>query len=198
MKVCRAVFWTPFAATAIALSSLLAIITPTLRSQEEEKPENSLCPSQGCDWLTQEAERFKALAANDTSPTFSLTISPGTRNKKISEYRVGDNMWITIVQTNLTNHDIYCLLSSEDYEAIDEDGKPLERRHRGTTPLGYDCGIGAGGSSIPNEILINRVFKLDRPGKYVIRVSRQEPFVKDEKGESPIVWSNPITITIIG
>jgi hypothetical protein len=47
-------------------------------------------------------------------------------------------------------------------------------------------------------ILINRVFKLDRPGKYVIRVSRKEPFVKDEKGESPVIWSNPITITITG
>jgi hypothetical protein len=61
----------------------------------------------------------------------------------------------------------------------------------------YDCGIGAGGS-IPNEILINRVFKLDRPGKYIIRVSRREPFVKDEKGEPPVIWSNPITITITG
>ena len=147
---------------------------------------------------SQDGVRLHRLAKHDTSPTFSLTLSPGTRNNIISEYRVGDDMWLTIVVTNLTNHDIYCSLWSEDYEAIDEDGKPLERRHRGTMPQTYDCGIGAGGSSIPNEILINRFFKLDRPGKYTIRVSRKEPFVKDEKGGSPVIWSNPITITIFG
>jgi hypothetical protein len=184
---------------ALFFAGMLVILTPTLRSQDAGKPESSSClPGQGCDWLTPEVGRLKALAANDKSPTYSLTLSPGTRNKKISEYRAGSDMWITITQTNLTNHDVYCSLWSEDYEAIDEDGKPAERYHRGTESNTYDCVIAAGGSSIPNEILINRVFKLDRPGKYVIRVSRKEPFVKDEKGEPPVVWSNPITITITG
>jgi Na+-transporting NADH:ubiquinone oxidoreductase subunit NqrC len=154
--------------------------------------------------FSQDGARLHALAANDTSPTFSLTLSPGLRNKIVSEYRVGSDMWMTIVQTNLTNHDIDC--SDEDaggydrmygYEAIDEDGKPVERRHQGTESYNHGCGIGAGGN-VTSEFLLNRVFKLDRPGKYVIRVSRQVPFVKDEKGESPVVWSNPITITIIG
>ena len=199
MKVYRAVFRSRLSAVATVLAGLLVILAPASRSQDAEKPENSSClPGQGCDWLTPEAERLQALAANDKSPTFSLTVSPGTRNKIVSEYRVGSDMWITIIQTNLTKHDIYCSLWSEDYEAVDEDGKPVEKRHRGAERDTYDCGIGAGGNSVPNEILINRVFKLDRPGKYVIRMSRQEPFVKDEKGESPIVWSNPITITIIG
>jgi hypothetical protein len=181
----------------LILACFLVILIPDLRSQEAEKPVPPCRPGQGCDWLTAEGKRIEALAANDTSPTFSLTLSPGTRNKNISEYRVGDNMWITIRVTNLTNHDIYCSLWSEDYEVIDEDGKPLERRHRGTERGTYDCALGAGGSD-PNEILINRFFKLDRPGKYVIRVSRPEPFVKDEKGAPPVIWSNPITITITG
>jgi len=183
---------------SLILASLLVMFAPTLRSQEAQKPEDSSCrPGQGCDWRTAEVERLQAQAANDKSPTFSLTLSPGTRNKNISEYQVGSDMWITIIQTNLTKHDIYCSLWSEDYEAVDEDGKPVEKRHRGTERGTYDCGIGAGGNSIPNEILINRFFKLNRPGKYTIRVSRQEPFVKDEKGEPPVVWSNPITITVV-
>jgi len=183
----------------LILASLLAIMTPTLRSQDAEKPKDSSCPSQECDWLTRDAERLQALAAKDTSPTFSLTLT-----SKSPEYRVGDDMWMTIVQTNLTNHDIDC--SSENaggydrmygYEAVDEDGKPAQRYHQGTESYDHGGGIGAGGH-VSLMILINRVFKLDRPGKYVIRVSRKEPFVKDEKGESPVIWSNPITITITG
>jgi len=164
---------------ASVFACFVAIVTPTLRSQD--------------------GARLQALAANDKSPTFSLELT-----SKSPEYRVGDNMWMTIVQTNLTNHDIDCSMDGDsgynrmfDYEAIDEDGKPVEKRHHGTEGYQHGCGIGAGGS-IPSEFLLDRVFKLDRPGKYVIRVSRKEPFVKDEKGESPVIWSNPITITITG
>jgi hypothetical protein len=28
-------------------------------------------------------------------------------------------------------------------------------------------------------------------------MSREEPFVEDEKGEAPVIWSNPITITVL-
>jgi hypothetical protein len=152
----------------------------------------------------QDTERLEALAANDTSPTFTLTLSPGTRNKIISEYRVGDDMWMTIVMTNLTNHDIDASVAGDSsydrmfgYEAIDEDGKPVKERHHGTEGYNHTAGIGAGGN-VTREFLLNRAFKLDRPCKYVIRVSRKEPFVKDEKGEPPVIWSNPITITITG
>lgn len=167
----------------LILASLLVISTPALHSQD--------------------GERLHALAANDTTPTFSLTLSPGTRNKKISEYRVGDDMWLTIVMTNLTNHDIDC--SEEDaggydrtfgYEAIDESGKPVEARKQGTESHNHGCSMAAG-ERLPGEILIDRVFKLNKPGRYTIRVSRREPFVEDEKGESPLVWSNPITITVV-
>jgi len=183
MKVSRAISRNPNLAMAMAVVGMLFVAVPALRAQD--------------------AERLQALAANDTYPTFALTLSPGTRNKIISEYHVGDDMWITIVMTNLTNHDIDCSSQGAGgydrmygYEAIDEEGKPVEKRHQGTESYDHGGGIGAGGS-VPDEILINRVFKLNRPGKYTIRVSRQEPFVKDEKGEPPVVWSNPITITVV-
>jgi hypothetical protein len=165
----------------LILASLLVILTPALRAQD--------------------AERLQALAANDTYPTFSLTLTSGTRNKIMSEYRVGDDMWLTIVQTNLTNHDIDCSsvwggIDRNEYEATDEDGKPAVRYHRGTESYTHLCILPAG-ARLPDEVLINRVFKLNRPGKYTIRVSRQEPFVKDEKGEPPVIWSNPITITVL-
>jgi hypothetical protein len=106
-------------------------------------------------------------------------------------------MWITIIQTNLTKHDIYCTSNRDDYEGTDEDGKPVEQYHRGTEPYTHGCILPAGAQT-PNEYLVNRVFKFDRPGKYVIRVSRREPFLKDEKGEPLVIWSNPITIIITG
>jgi hypothetical protein len=192
MKANRAVLRIILVAGALTFAIHISL------AQDAEKPEASSCrPGQGCDWLTPEAERLEALAVNDKSPTFSLTLSPGTRNKVASEYRLGSDMWMTVVQTNLTKHDIYCLSNSEDYEATDEDGKPVEQYHRGNILPTYDCGIGPGGS-IPHEILINRIFKFHCPGKYVIRVSRREPFLKDEKGVPLVVWSDPITITITG
>jgi hypothetical protein len=186
-------------------ASLFVILTPTLYSQDAEKPEDSTClPGQGCDWHTPEAKRLEALAAKDTYPTFLLTLSSGTRNKIISEYRIGDDMWMTIIQANLTDHDIDCSMEDAggydrmyEYEAIDEDGKAVEKRHRGTESHNHSS-ILPPGANDPNEFLLNRVFKLDRPGKYVIRVSRQEPFLKDEKGMPLVVWSNPIIITITG
>jgi len=182
MKTHRAIFRNPHIATAIAVVGLLCFATPALRAQD--------------------GERLQALAANDAYPTFSLTLSPSLRNNIISEYRVGDEMWITITMTNLTNHDIDC--SSEwgsfdrmfQYEATDDDGKPVEKRHQGIQSYNHGGGIGAGGS-VPDEFQLERVFKMTRPGKYTIRVSRQEPFVKDEKGEPPVIWSNPITVTVV-
>jgi hypothetical protein len=157
---------------------LLVVLVPALRSQD--------------------AERLQALATSDASPTFSLALS-----SKSPEYRIGSQMWFTIAQTNLTKHDIDCTSDWDgidrmyQYEATDEDGKPVEKRHRGTESYTHGCTMAAG-EHLSNEIQLERVFKLDRPGKYIIRVSRPEPFVKDEKGEHPVIWSNPITITITG
>jgi hypothetical protein len=136
---------------------------------------------------------------NDTYPTFSLTLKA-----KAPEFRVGSLVRITITQTNLTKHEIDCteewtgIDSSYQYEATDEDGKPAEEKPRGTGAFDvHNCSIPPGGSS-DNSVLVDRIFKFDRPGKYVIRVSRREVDLKDEKGEPLVVWSNPITITITG
>jgi hypothetical protein len=139
----------------------------------------------------QDGDRLAALAANDTYPTFSLTLT-----SKSPEYRIGSKMWITIVQTNLTNHDIDCSYT-DHFEAIDEDGKKIKEYSWVPELYAHGCGIGAG-EKYSHMQQLERVFKFDRPGKYIIRVSRKEPFLMDEKGESIVVWSNPITIQITG
>ncbi|MGD0857818.1 MAG: hypothetical protein ABR912_00740 [Terracidiphilus sp.] len=136
---------------------------------------------------------------DDTYPTFSLTVS-----SKASEFRVGSPVRITITQTNLTNHVIDSTSTwtgidiSYHYEATDEDGKPAEEKPRGVGGRDVHPSNILPGGSVDRSILIDRIFKFDRPGKYVIRVSRQEPDLTDEKGEPLVVWSNPITINIIG
>jgi hypothetical protein len=149
----------------------------------------SLMVTQGL--KAQDGERLAALAANDTYPTFSLTLA-----SKSAEYRIGSKMWITIVQTNLTNHDIDCSYT-DHFEAIDEDGKQIKEYSWVPELYAHGCTLDAGQTD-KNMQQIERVFKFERPGKYSIRVSRKEPFLKDEKGESPVVWSNPITIQITG
>ena len=135
----------------------------------------------------------------DIYPTFSLTLKA-----KAPEFRVGSLIRITITQTNLTKHEIDCSInwtgidSTYGYEATDEDGKPAEEKPRGHGAFaGYNCNLPPG-ESVDRSILIDRIFKFDRPGKYVIRVSRQEPDLTNEKGEPLVVWSNPITIHITG
>lgn len=137
--------------------------------------------------------------ANETSPTFSLTLS-----SRSPEYRIGTDMWIRILQTNLTNHAIDCTEEWDGidraylYEAKDQDGKAAEKRHRGNAGFDVHACTMAKGEHATREILINRVFKFDQPGKYTLRVGRREPDLTDEKGEPLVVWSNPITITITG
>jgi hypothetical protein len=141
--------------------------------------------------ISQDGARLHALAANDTYPTFSLTLT-----SKSPEYRIGSTMWITIVQTNLTNHDIDCSYT-DHFEAIDEDGKEIKEHSWVPELYAHGCTLDAGHTDKSMQQL-ERVFKFDRPGKYTIRVKRWEPFLTDEKGEPLVVWSNPITITIIG
>jgi len=139
----------------------------------------------------QDAERLQALAANDTYPTFSLTLA-----SKSPEYRIGSKMWITIVQTNLTNHDIDCSYT-DHFEAIDEDGRQIKEYSWVPELYAHGCTLDARQTD-KNMQQLERVFRFDRPGKYTIRVSRKEPFLNDEKGEPLVVWSNAITILITG
>ncbi len=156
---------------AIALAGLLAACFPPLRAQD--------------------GDRLAALAANDTYPTFSLTLSA-----KSPEYHLGSTVWITVVLTNLTNHDIDCS-DTYHYEAIDDYGVPIKERHRVPEDYAHGCEVGAGGK-VSHMFQLERAFNFDHPGKYRVRAKRKEPFLTDEKGEQKVVYSNWMTITITG
>jgi hypothetical protein len=143
-----------------------------------------------------------------TAPSFTLTLSAGLRDKSTSEFRAGSKVWITIVQKNLTNQPIDCtevssngVDSSYRYDVRDEDGNAAEKVVRPHMELDsadiHPCNLAAGDSLI-GETQISRVYKFDRPGKYVIQVSRFDPEIKDDQGNPLKVLSNTITITITG
>ena len=143
-----------------------------------------------------------------TAPSLTLTLSAELRNKSISEFRVGSKVWITVKMTNITDHTIDCSgwygdagNMSNSFDVRDEDGKPVDKvvhQHpEMDTPSHYSRGIPSGESDI-DEVQMERVYKLDRPGKYVIQVSRPDIDFKDDKGNFVIVKSNSITITITG
>jgi hypothetical protein len=143
-----------------------------------------------------------------TKPSFTVTLSPGLRNKNLSEFRVGSKVWIAITQANTTNHTIDCSGLARNgidtfyfYDVRDEDGNPAEKLVR--PHMGLDagqptwCSILAGGSHLDEE-QISRIYKFDRPGRYTIQVSRFDPEIKDDQGNPLKVLSNTITITITG
>lgn len=149
-----------------------------------------------------------AASAQDTAPTFTLTLKAGLRNKDISEFRAGSKVWITIVQKNISNHaiDVSGVYSGGVnkeflYDVVDEDGKPAEKVAEPHPELNAQSPfwrqIPAGESDL-TEALLSRIYKFDRPGKYTIQVSRPEPVLKDEAGKPVVEKSNLITITITG
>lgn len=179
---------TKLAVRRLLFASLIVILTLVLRAQN--------------------GARIHALAKNDTSPTFSLTLSPGLRNKSVSEFRVGSKVWITITQKNLTNQPIDCteinrggVDSAYHYDVRDENGNVAEKVVKPQMELDSadirPCNLAAG-DSLVGEIQISRLYKLHRPGKYAVQVSRFDPTVKDEDGNPLKVTSNTITITITG
>jgi hypothetical protein len=146
--------------------------------------------------------------AQNAAPSFTLTLSGGLRDKSITEFRAGSKIWITIIQKNLTSHPIDCteitkngVDSSYRYDVRDEDGNVTEklvRSHMELDPADiHPCNLAAG-ESLTGETQISRVYKFDRPGKYVIQVSRFDPDVKDDEGNPLKVLSNTVTITIAG
>jgi hypothetical protein len=143
-----------------------------------------------------------------SAPSFTLTLSPGTRNKNISEFRVGSKVWITIKMTNITEHTIDHSDWHSDagemsylWDVNDEDGKPVAKivhLHPELDTASYYWGAISPGESEIGEVQLNRVYKFDRPGKYVIQVSRPDIDFKDANGNFVNVKSNIITITITG
>jgi hypothetical protein len=148
---------------------------------------------------------FMAMCATAQSTNPAFTLNLGT--KKI-EVRASDDVWIKIVQTNVSNHRIDCKYTGGNavnrqyrYEVTDEDGNPAEKvvPSAHVPPPGdyMQCELDPGESNT-NTICLSNVFKLDRPGKYTVQVWRDDPDTKDSEGNPTKVYSNTITITITG
>jgi len=143
-----------------------------------------------------------------SAPSFTLTLSPGSRSKQISEFRIGSKVRITIVEKNITSHTIGCSGWYSDlgdmlysFDVRDEDGKPVEKMvHPDSdldTPRYFSFGITAGESNT-DEVELSNGYKFDRPGKYFIQVSHPDQDCLDADGKPVVVKSNIITITITG
>jgi hypothetical protein len=140
-----------------------------------------------------------------TKPSFTLTLNPGSRNKSVSEFRIGSRVWITVKMTNTTDHTIdrsgyYSDVGDMSYSYdVREDGKPVERivhpHPELDMPSPFWSGILSGSSDL-HELQLDKVYKFDQPGKYTIQVSRHDPDFLDENGKPVVVKSNTITITI--
>lgn len=140
--------------------------------------------------------------AQDTKPSFSLTLST-----KTSEFRVGSDVWIDITQANTSNQTISC--SSQGYDSVnhkyhydvrDEDGNLAAKAVRPNMELEpedyHPCNLSPGESGL-DSVKLNRVYKLDRPGKYTVQVYRFDPDLADDQGKPLKVLSNTITITVV-
>jgi hypothetical protein len=141
-------------------------------------------------------------AAQDAKAPYTLTLSA-----KTYDFRVGSDVWIEIIQTNTSNQTVSCAYQGYggvnhkyQYDVRDEDGKPAEkavRPHMDTEPEDYHgCSL-APGESHSNRILLSRVYKFDRPGKYTVQVSRFASSDAEDEDYSKVL-SNTITITITG
>jgi hypothetical protein len=127
---------------------------------------------------------------------------------KKPEFRVGEIVKITIVQTNVSSHQVDCYYSGANainnaynYIVLDEDGNPVKEVQwtKPVPPLGryLQCGIDPGESDT-NWIYLSNAYKFDRPGKYTVQVWRPDPDTKDSDGNPIKVYSNTVTVTITG
>ena len=146
------------------------------------------------------------IAYSQTPAPFSLTVSTAK-----PEVKVGGLIFVDVVMTNTSDHDISCDSYWHDaidqnyrYDVVYEDGQPAEKIVRKTPSDAYPCIIGPGQTSKSGGA-VNRIFDFSRPGKYTIQVSR-DVWGDDSK---PNTWqthqndpeieikSNIITITVV-
>lgn len=148
------------------------------------------------------------LHPGQTKPSFTLTLSPGPREKIVSEFRVGSMVRVTVKMTNITDHTIdhsgYYSNAGDmaySYDVRDEDGKPVERivhEHPELAMVDPFWSDILPGESDLDELRLDKVYKFDRPGKYTIQVSRRDPDFLNDKGKPTVVKSNIIAIIITG
>ena len=144
-----------------------------------------------------------AVFAQDAKAPFTLTLSA-----KTYEFRAGSDVKIEIVQTNVSDKAIDCtdrggggINLEYRYDVRDEDGSSAEKAIRPHMELDtgdiHPCNLPPGESS-SSRILLSRIYKFDRPGKYTVQVFRFDPDLTDAQGNPVKVLSNTSTITITG
>jgi hypothetical protein len=143
---------------------------------------------------------------------FSITVSTAK-----AEVRSGDPVYLNVVMTNTSDHDVDCTIYASNaldrnyrYYILDEDGQPAPKIRRRYPEIGETfslrpCILKPGETSLPSGGMISILYDLRRPGKYTIQASR--PIWGDDQRPEPSgavqsdqvdVKSNIITITVVG
>jgi len=133
-----------------------------------------------CGWLSA-----IALVMLTGAPLSSQGLDPGftsTLTTLSPTGHLGSDVWINIVQKNTSDHAIDCSAVGKngvdinyDYDVTDADGKPIDkviRKHSELDAVDYHGCLFAAGDSATRGVPLSRLYKFDRPGKYLIRVSR--------------------------
>jgi hypothetical protein len=136
-----------------------------------------------------------AQTAPSSVQPFSITISGPTE-----EVRAGKSVEIKIRLTNTSNHELNLPIFhasgmniSYNYDVRDNSGSLVEKKNKGQRSMGSSTQrVVEPGESVEDASIISRVFDIDRPGQYVIQVSRT--ISGDAKD---VVKSNSITIKVI-
>lgn len=139
---------------------------------------------------------------------FTITISTDK-----PQVKVGDPVYLNIVITNTSDHDVDCTVNWSNaldrnytYEVTGEDGRPvpkIEKTYHGWSKT-WPCILKAGETDTPSGGRISSLYDFSHPGKYTIQVShpiwgdenRPETVGKVENNQ-PDVKSNIITITVL-
>lgn len=153
--------------------------------------------------MTVAAAIFVSVSALAQNANASFTLSVTAKHQ---EYRPGDEVNLTIIQKNISNHLVYCTINDVNYvntqlqyDVRDQYGDPAAKTVWSKPvppPVAYHaCGINPG-DSYTETIRLSHAYKFNLTGKYVIQVSRFDPDLKDDQGNAVKVLSNTITITI--
>lgn len=136
--------------------------------------------------------------------TSSFTLKLSTES---AEFRAGNDVEVTIIQTNISDHEIVANVSringidsTFDYDVRDEDGNAVAKSTWSKPvppPVSYHEGAIGPGQSVTEGVYLSNGYNLTRPGRYTIQVSRLDPETKDSDGNPVKVHSNTITITVV-
>ena len=137
---------------------------------------------------------FWAQTVPSSEQPFTITISGPT------EVKTGAGVEIKIRLTNISNHELKLpvfwsngLDTSYMYDVHDYKGNSVEKKNKGRfTGSVWETTVQPG-KNLEDEILVSKIFEINKPGQYVVQVSRN--IFNEPKGG--IVKSNSITINVV-